>query len=145
MQFVKRTLMVLFLVGLGEPADAVELRSIEVRTGTDGLVAVPLSVTNASGAPVVCVGQLAHWYSQELARAGTGATALIPLWFDPATGTFTVLNDKAENMPVESLWCGLEGRAYESRAAITLDRQADATPSPMALTCTLDGSRLTCG
>jgi len=129
---------------LAASASAVELRSIEVRNGTDGLASVPLSVANAGSAPIVCIGELAHWYSAELARAEAGDTARIALWFDPKSGTYTVLNDKQENMPVESLWCGLAGRSYETRATIALERKLDDAPTALAVTCAMGADRLSC-
>lgn len=141
---MKRLFSTLSLILVAFSASAVELRQTEVRSGTEGLVNVPVSLANASDAPIVCIGELAHWYSAELARADSGATATIALWFDPQTGTYAVLNDKDENMPVEALWCGLAGRSYETRAAIPLDRKRDATPGPLALTCAMGAGRLSC-
>lgn len=135
--------MILFSL-LAVPAHAVELRHVEVRRGTDGLASVPLSLANATGGPIVCVGELAHWYSEELGRAASGEVLRIPLWFDPATGTYSVLNDKRENMPVEALWCGVAGRAYATRDTVALRREAGAPPPAMALTCGIDGARLAC-
>lgn len=139
-----RKLAVLSFVVLATSAGAVELRSIEVRRGTDGLVSVPLSLANTTDAPIVCIGELAHWYSKELARAEAGATARIALWFDPPTGTYTVLNDADENMPVEALWCGVAGRTYETRSVIALDRGLDSPPDALAFTCAISDERLSC-
>lgn len=141
---MNRIVFALSLLVFATDSGAVELRHTEVRTGTEGLQPVPLSVANAAGAPVVCVGELAHWYSAELAHAGTGATARIDLWFDPQSGTYSVLNQKSENMPVEALWCGLAGQAYATRSVVTLNRQAGAEPPPLALTCTKEATRLVC-
>jgi len=138
-----RLALVSFLV-LATAAGAVELRSIDVRVGTDGLISVPLSVSNAASVPMVCIGELAHWYSAELARAAAGETALVELWFDPQSGTYTVLNDKRENMPVEALWCGLAGRSYETRGQILLERRPGKAPTALALTCTVRDGRLDC-
>lgn len=135
--------IVTFLV-LASSANAVELRSLDVRSGTEGLVSVPLSLANATDAPMVCIGELAHWYSTELARAAAGETAQVELWFDPQTGTYTVLNGKQENMPVEALWCGLAGRAYETRAPIPLDRKQGAAPPALAVSCAMGDIRLYC-
>ena len=129
---------------LATTAGAVELRPIEVRRGTEGLEPAPLSIANTAGVPVVCVGELAHWYSAELAAIATGATATIDLWFDPETGTVSALNEARENMPVESLWCGIAGEAYETRATVALAREAGATAKPRTLTCTMGDTRLTC-
>src|SRR5690606_8894179 len=100
-----RSAFLVFLMLFSSAGLAVDLRPVEVRRGTEGLAAVPLTIANAAGEPIVCVGELAHWYSAELGRAAAREEMRVPLWFDPETGTYTVLNDSDENMPVEALWC----------------------------------------
>lgn len=140
---MKAAIVSLLVLFAASSASAVELRSIDVRRGTEGLAAAPVSITNATGDAVSCIGELAHWYSAELASVAAGETAVIVLWHDPETGAFTAMNDKQENMPVESLWCGLDGRAYATRALVALPRQAGTAPS-LALTCTMGSDRLAC-
>lgn len=123
-------------------AQAVELHHVEVRTGTEGLSKVSLTVANSDGEAVSCSADIAHWYSVELATAAPGDTMPVELWFDPETGTFSVLNDKRENLPVERLWCGFAGRAYETRSQITLERTA--LPAERMVTCAAADGRLAC-
>lgn len=130
-----RLLFLLFVFCISSLAIAVELREIEVRKGTDGLALVPLNVTNTGATPLLCIGELAHWYSTEVARIDAGVTVRVDLWFDPETGTYAVLNDSKENMPLESLWCGRAGRAYETRARILLDRSPERAPDAIDLAC----------
>lgn len=139
-----RLFLLLCSVGISAQANGVELREIEVRSGTAGLAPVPLSLTNAGQASLLCIGELAHWYSTEVARIEAGATVRVDLWFDPQTGTYTLLNDSDENMPLEALWCGRAGRAYETRARVTLDRRLNGTPAALDLTCDSDKSRVRC-
>lgn len=123
-------------------ASAVELRQIEVRKGTDGLVPAPLTVANATSRPIVCIAEIAHWYSAELARAAAGNDAEIDLWRDPADGAFVALNDSEENLPVEKLWCGFEGRSYETRSELMLDR--GAPPAARSASCREQDGKLVC-
>lgn len=125
-------------------AQAVELHHITVRTGVEGLDPAPIAVTNSTAAPIICVAQLAHWYSEVVAKAGPGASARIALWQDSSTGAFVALNDKQENMPVEALWCGFEGRSYETRAALPLDRGRPAGTVPRSIACLEEAGRLAC-
>jgi hypothetical protein len=120
------------------------LRHIEVRKGTDGLFPAPLTIANETAQPISCIAALAHWYSATLAEIAPGAKADIALWFDPRSGTITVLNDKQENMPIEALYCGLAGRAYATRAPIAFERQAGAAPGARSIACTTRGERLEC-
>ena len=124
-------------------AHAVELHQIEVRTGTEGLSPVSLMLTNGSGEAIACSADIAHWYSVELATAAPGAGMRIELWFDPETGTYSVLNDKRENLPVERLWCGFAVRAYVTRSQIVLDRAAQPAERPVK--CAGTAGLLTCG
>ena len=106
------------------PAFAVELRQ------------VPVTITNSGTAPIACTAQLAHWYSTELGTAAPGARLRIALWLEGASGTYVMLNGAHENMPVEALWCGIKGRAYETRATIQLNRSDLAcAPSSERLVC----------
>lgn len=133
------------VLALMTDAAAVELRHITVRTGTDGLTPVTLTVANAGIEPIACHADIAHWYSLELAKAAPGAVLDIELWFDPETGTYAALNDKGENLPVERLWCGMDGRAYATRALISLDRRAEKLPAAeRAMRCVENGGRLSC-
>ncbi|KAA3451869.1 hypothetical protein C7I87_04305 [Mesorhizobium sp. SARCC-RB16n] len=124
-------------------ADAVELHQVIVRKGTEGLAMVPLTISNAGKEGVSCNADFAHWYSEGIATIEPGKSARVELWFDPKTATFTILNDKHENLPVERLWCGLSGRAYATRVQITLDR-ADAAKGERTLSCGLEQDSLVC-
>ncbi len=124
-------------------AHAVELHQINVRTGTEGLSLVSLALTNAGGEAIACSADIAHWYSVELATAAPGAKMRIELWFDPETGTYFVLNDKRENLPVERLWCGFAGRAYVTRSQIVLERTALPVERPVR--CAGTAELLSCG
>ncbi|MCP4385909.1 MAG: hypothetical protein GY798_31615 [Hyphomicrobiales bacterium] len=143
-QSVKIALPLLLLLLAAGFAHAVELRATEVRRGTNGLDGVTLTIENRADAPIACLAELAHWYSTELAVADAGATARVDLWFDPETGTYSVLNDKAENMPVEALWSGLAGRTYETRATVALTRKVGERPPAIDLTCIAAADRLRC-
>ncbi|RUV60703.1 MAG: hypothetical protein EOS23_24705 [Mesorhizobium sp.] len=124
-------------------ASAVELRHITVRTGTDGLDRVPLTISNAGREALSCNADFAHWYSATIATAAPGKSASVELWFDPKTGTFAILNDKRENLPVERLWCGLASQAYATRVQIALDRTS-AAKGQVAVTCSSADDRLAC-
>ncbi len=130
------------MLALTTSAQAVELHHITVRTGTDGLSPVSLTVANAGREPLACNADIAHWYSVELAAVAPGKTASLELWFDPSSGTYAALNDKRENLPVERLWCGIEGRAYATRSQIALDN--GAAPAARQLTCSDRTGSLAC-
>ncbi|RFC68661.1 MULTISPECIES: hypothetical protein [Mesorhizobium] len=124
-------------------ASAVELHHVIVRKGTDGLSPVALTISNASNEELSCNADFAHWYSSEITSVGSGKSEQRELWFDPKTGTFTILNDKRENLPIERLWCGLAGRAYATRVQITLD-PTDAAKGERTVSCNMGQAGLAC-
>jgi hypothetical protein len=124
-------------------ANAVELRHVVVRTGTDGLDSVPLRISNQAGEELSCNADFAHWYSAGVATIAPAQSTAIPLWYDPQSGTYSILNDKRENLPVERLWCGLSGRAYATRAQITIDRSG-ASKGALAVSCSMTTDHLAC-
>jgi hypothetical protein len=126
------------------PAQAVELHHIDVVTGTQGLSHVPVHVRNTGVVPLSCTIELAHWYSIRLEEALPGGRTVIDLWFDQASGTYLILNEKQEQMPVEAAWCGIAGRAYETRMPIALDRSKGAAPMPRVMVCAAAGGSLAC-
>ncbi len=114
-------------------------------TAPVALVTVPVRVENLSDAPVLCAVQLAHWFADEMGRIAPGETLETALHADPADGTVYRLNAAGDRMPVEGLWCGIAGRAWETRAPLPLDRRAGTEPAPIAVTCAVAADRLACG
>lgn len=129
------------ILGSGS-SNAVELRQIEARVGTEGLEPLRLVVRNASSGDLACEAQIAHWYSIGIGRIAPGDLMTRRLWRDPASGTVSVLNAKRENLPIESLWCGFAGRAWQTRAPIVLDHAREGRP--VELTCRPARDALVC-
>jgi len=130
------------LATLASSASAIELHQIEFKTGTDGLRRAFLNVHNDSEQDLTCHANLAHWYSLDVLSIEPTETGVVELWFDPATGASILLNEKLENMPVEMLWCGIKGRAYVTRSALSLD-VGDALV-PRAVNCAVRSKSVFC-
>ncbi|CAN7440104.1 hypothetical protein LJR030_004543 [Rhizobium sp. LjRoot30] len=139
---MKFSLISMFMIALAGTTAAQEVHVV-VR-GRDGLVKVPMTFTNAGPAPMACKSAIAHWYSLDLGIAAEGAKVSVDLWSDPKSGEIFLLNDKEDRMPIQSLWCGLEGRSWETRAEIVLSRRAGDTPAAENLVCTQAENRVTC-
>ncbi|MEI4487891.1 hypothetical protein V8J36_16990 [Frigidibacter sp. MR17.14] len=73
-----------------------------------GPVAAPVTIAQPAG--VACEVTLAHWYVLRFA-AEDGQVAL-PLRFDAATQTVSILNTRGVEMAVEGLLCGPEPRLH---------------------------------
>ena len=110
--------------------------------GRDALV---VRIANAGADPITCHAEVAHWFATDLGEIAPGANLALDLWRDPATGTVTTRNTAGEFLPVERAWCGVKGRAYQTRWQITLNRAADGRPvADQSLTCTARDGGLDC-
>jgi hypothetical protein len=123
---------------------AVELRPLTVVRGTEGQVAAPVTIRNLTTDTIQCLAQLAHWYSMPLLVVAPGESASADLWFEPDSGTINLLNERQENMPVETLLCTLEQQGYPSRVALRLDRLAFALETRRLFHCRDQEQRLVC-
>jgi len=141
---VKWTFIIAGIILWPLEAGAVELHYNHVDKGTAGLSHVPVVVRNTGAAPMTCTIQLAHWYSLTLGDTLPGGRKVIDLWFNPKSGAYLILNDKQDNMPVEALWCGIAGRAFETRTAIALDRSEGGAPEPEVMRCAAVDAHLVC-
>lgn len=116
----------------------------KVERGFYGLTAFAFEVQNDGEAPITCAAAIAHWYSVELGRAGLGQAVRQKLWFDPSRGVVFLI-DKAEvRLPVETLWCGFEGRSWETRHVASLPSHTGETAQAITLTCADKDNRLVC-
>ncbi len=108
------------------------------------LVAVPFRAVNDGAEPMVCSASLAHWYLIELGRAAPGWAVGANLWADRTSGTIYILNTNRVPMPVEQVWCGIEGRDASTRSDVPLERKARAVPPAIVLACRDAGGGLLC-
>jgi hypothetical protein len=106
---------------------------------------IRIEIRNASSAPMICELLAAHWYTPLPAiLAQPGATATLTLAFDAARGE--AVDDPSRKLPLETLFCGRPGRAWETRGTLDLQRlaaQAAATGTAHA-TCFDSGNALAC-
>ncbi|WP_413203409.1 hypothetical protein [Rhodospirillum sp. A1_3_36] len=112
--------------------------------GTAGLTAAPLEIDNHTGKVVACFVSLAHWYSMDLGSLTAGERITVPLWVEEDTGTVFLLNDQEDRMPLDNMWCGLGGEAWETRAVIALERRAGVAAQPGQVVCAVEGEGLVC-
>lgn len=103
--------------------------------GTEGLVAIPFEITNTGETPLSCEAKFAHWYSLTLGTAAFGVTVSTTFWSDPKTGAVAMMNAVGDQVAVERIWCGAEGRDWETRFEMPLLRHAGETEAPMRFDC----------
>lgn len=134
---LRSDLLLAVAFGLALTAPAMAAKTVN----PDHLVAVPIEIRNTSSAPVLCQAEIAHWFATDLATIAPGERAELGLRFDTATGTWAAMNAKGEALPVERAWCGFEGRTFETRFDLTLEREK---PQPRTIDCTAEDQRLGC-
>jgi hypothetical protein len=111
---------------------------------TGPVEALAFAAENRTDGPLACGVALAHWYSSELGQAPAGGSVEAALWVNPADGTVYLLNRGGDRMPVQTLWCGVAGRSWETRSEIPLARRADAAPGAIRVVCEGGGDRVEC-
>jgi len=113
--------------------------------GTEGAVAVPLSLRNGTGGDIRCQAALAHWYSVDLGGVAAGGTLGVTLWHDPETGRLNLLNPSQNRMPVEAIWCGTLGHVHDTRGRVALPFLIGTSPAALDRVCTEgEGGHLAC-
>lgn len=117
------------------------LASVTWADESDGLLAVPITVSNSGRTDILCQAEIAHWFAIELARIPPGESAALDLFLNERTATFSTPNAHGEALPVERAWCGIAGRTYETRHLLALDRDR---PGALRLDCQATKSRLAC-
>jgi hypothetical protein len=108
------------------------------------LAADPSEIQVANGSPwtIVCRATLAHWFAIDLVEIEPGGSAAFALSVDRTTGMIAALNASGDAMPVELLFCGRAGHAYETRALLPL-RETLASRS-YSFRCRENAGRLSC-
>ena len=103
-----------------------------------------ISIENVGDVPIECRAEIAHWFAAPLGIVAPKHDSELDLWVDASTGTIATRNEKQEFLPVERVWCGVEGRAYETRWLLPLERRLEAVPAPRRLSCRADAHRVEC-
>ena len=106
---------------------------------------VRIKILNHTAAPMACQILAAHWYTPlPLATAVPGQAASLTLAFDASRGE--AVDDPKRKLPLETLFCGRVGRAWETRGTLDLRTLAAraATAGVARATCTDAGETLRC-
>ncbi|MEA9391263.1 hypothetical protein SJI19_12040 [Acerihabitans sp. TG2] len=133
----------LFLLLINSTASFAEQKSI-IGRGTQGLSIIPLTLTNRGNNPLTCSVSTAHWYSVPLGDIQSGKTLHVTLWKNIDSGEIYLLNIHQDQMPVQSLWCGERGNAYNTRQQLTLPDRRGVAPGSISLQCHVQGDRVRC-
>lgn len=109
-----------------------------------GMGRAAFEARNLSSRPIACTAQIAHWFSVSLGRAAPGDAVRTELLSDASTGAVFLDNGAGDLLPVEALWCGFEGRAWETRSLMPLARKRGEALTGLVMSCGDEGDRLHC-
>jgi len=107
-------------------------------------IAAPIFIQNDSGGAMQCQVLAAHWYARAAQTVPAGAVLRIDLAFDVRSAEVT---DRAlEGLPVERLYCGPAGRAWQARAEVDFRALAAraAAGQPATVACRAVPAGLAC-
>lgn len=109
---------------------------------------LPVHVTaeNQTGGPLECQAVAGHWYSFDLGTGAVGATMTFDMAVDPMTGTVVMWNSAMDPVPIESVYCGVAGEAWDTRFTFPLRRIAETAEADetSAFVCEAAAGRVTC-
>lgn len=111
-------------------------------------VYLPVHVTaeNRTGGPLECQAVAGHWYSFDLGTGAAGATMTFDMAVDPETGTVVMWNSEHDPVPIETVFCGIAGRAWDTRFTFPLRRVAETAEAgeTSAFVCEGSEGRVAC-
>jgi len=104
-------------------------------------------VINRTESDLTCQALAGRWYSFELGSEGPGERLTFDMSLDTATDTVSMFNKARVAVPIETLYCGYRGRAWETHFEFPLHYIANeaARQGGLTLTCRSAGSALICG
>ena len=111
----------------------------------EGRLNVQIDIGNATGAALECQALAAHWYSFPVRRLDAGGNVLMSFAYRPERGEVTA--EPASRLPVETLYCGLAGRAWATRGEIDVRAaaaRAAAAGGRARITCRAAGGAVAC-
>ena len=111
---------------------------------TEGLGRTVFEARNGTSRPITCTAQIAHWYSVPLGRAEPGGTVRAELLSDAPTGAVFLENEAGDRLPLETLWCGFEGREWKTRSLMPLAKRRGEVLAELLVSCGDEEGRLRC-
>jgi hypothetical protein len=110
------------------------------------LALIQIIVANETPEALECQALAGHWFSFDLGSKAPHEKLPINMSYDPATGTVMMHNSRNEPLPLESVYCGYRGRAWETRFVFPLRTLAAraAQSGPVTLVCRSEDTAPSC-
>lgn len=107
---------------------------------------VQITVDNQTGGRLECQAVAGHWYSFDLGTGAAAATMTFDMAVDPMTGTVVMWNSAMDPVPLESIYCGIAGKAWDTRFTFPLRRIAETADADetSAFVCEAAEGRVAC-
>jgi len=111
-------------------------------------VYLPVRITaeNRTGGPLECQAVAGHWYSFDLGTGAAAQTMAFDMAVDPKTGTVVMWNSAHDPVPIETVFCGIGGKAWDTRFAFPLRHIAETAEAgrASAFVCEAAAGRVEC-
>ena len=90
-------------------------------------VYLPIHLTAENGAAetLECQAVAGHWYSFDLGTVTAASRLSFDMAVDPKTGTVVMYNSMQDPVPIETVFCGFAGRAWDTRFVFPLRQIAE--------------------
>lgn len=102
----------------------------------------PVAIENDTAGPLACYAMAGHWYGFDLGIVPGGHVMHLPLSLRPADRTLSLQNSLGQPVPIQMIYCGVVGHAYDTRTI--LDLQSLIARRQHVTFCTLAGALPVC-
>jgi hypothetical protein len=80
----------------------------------------PLTIDNETGRALACYALAGHWYGFDLGTVAAGRPMRLPLSVQTADRTLSLPNSLGQPVPIQMIYCGTPGNAWDSRTVLDL-------------------------
>ena len=123
-------------------AASVALLMTAPASASQSLGPFPIAIENHSSGPLACYALAGHWYGFDLGIVTDGKVMRLPLSLRPADRTLSLQNSLGQPVPIQMIYCGDAGNAYDTRTV--LDLQSLIARGQHVTLCTRAGALPVC-
>jgi hypothetical protein len=80
----------------------------------------PVTIDNETGSALACYALAGHWYGFDLGTVPAGRPMRLPLSLQEADRTLSLPNSLGQPVPLQMIYCGTPGNAWDSRTVLDL-------------------------
>jgi hypothetical protein len=123
-------------------AASVALLAVSPAKASQTLGPFPISIENHTSVALACYALAGHWYGFDLGTVSGGDIMRVPLSLRPADRTLSLQNSLGKPVPIQMIYCGDAGNAYDTRTV--LDLQSLVARGQHVMLCTRAGNLPVC-